>query len=211
MNIVTILSSLNIVGLIAFIITLGFLIYEVLLLSKTDKNKFTPVVPQFQDRANPLPPSLEIKEGKWEELTKNLTTNNKIILLVLSILLIFFGTITLVGYFGRSQEKPQVVSILPTITVVKKSIPTVGIAVKLTISPTPTEDLPILPTATVFVEPTQSFEEGNISPTTSESIPSETTTVTPTIIDELPITSYFNNSLILFAVAGLFLFLSFLF
>ena len=96
MDIINILSSLNKIGLIAFLVTLGFLIYEIVLLNKTKKSQDKPEVPQFQENGQPLPPTSVIKESGWNKISRN----NKIILIALSILLIFFGVLTLIGFLN---------------------------------------------------------------------------------------------------------------
>src|SRR3989344_3504398 len=125
MNIVDILSSLNKIGLIAFLITLGFLIYEIILLSKTKITKSAPQVPLFQEGVQSLPPTAPIKDSRWNYFTNILTSNNKLVLIVLSILLIVFGVITLIGFINRNSESTRAKSAALTTTVSQKTAPTI--------------------------------------------------------------------------------------
>src|SRR3989344_4686218 len=204
MTIVTILSSLNIIGLIAFLITLGFLVYEVILLTNTKKGENAPHVPQFEEGAQPLPPTLQIKEAGLKNLTKNLTKNNKIILAVLALLLIIFGGFTLFSNIKSTPESVKVTTIAPTVGVqVRRAIPTIRLPTEISFTRAPTGESLEAPAEIVRVEPTVT-ELTELSPTL-------TPTPSPTVIEELPVTSYMNNSLILFSAAGLFLFFAFLF
>ena len=169
MDIVGLLSSLNKIALIAFLITLGFLIYELILLRKMGKAKAKPEVPQFQEGSELLLSDKRLIEGEGQNQIKK----NKLALVVLTALLMFFGSITWIGYVSlkSSTAKNNQPAPSPTIyRVIAKNNP----------SPTP-EPIPTTP-----------------SPS-------------PTVIEQLPKTGYLNNLLILFSVAGLVIFFSFLF
>lgn len=203
MDIVAVLSSLNKIGLVAFLITLGFLIYEIVLLTKTGKANDQPQVPQFQDKGIPLAPNPVIVESKW----KNLTKNNKIILLALSTLLIVFGVLTLVGYMNSNLKSSKAAVNLPT------TRPTLVPVKSITPSKVvPTyKSLDSLPSITETPSPTETTAEPTLTSGLVRNDATQSSTLSPTEIQQLPVTGYINNSLILFATAGLFIFLSFLF
>lgn len=92
MDIVGILSSVNKIGLAAFFVTLGFLIYEIYLLNKTKKTPLRPDVPQFREGISTIPASKILLNVKPPPKNKN-----KLILLLLILLLIVFGVVSLVG------------------------------------------------------------------------------------------------------------------
>lgn len=202
MDIVGLLSSLNKIALVAFLVTLGFLIYEIILLRKAGRAGAKPQVPKFQEGGQfvaSVPPIQVNIDGEGQKADKK----NKLVLLALVILLIFFGAMTLVGYIRLKSSKP-------ISTKVKASVPT-RIPTRI---PSPTVKIPT-PTSEI-TEPTQSPSPAlseiplttEISPTISLTLEAS---LTPTEIQELPVTGYINNSLILFSVAGLILFFSFLF
>ncbi len=218
MDPVGLLSSLNKIGLFAFLITLGFLIYEVVLLTKTKKTGTAPQVPQFNE-GDPqyLSQTKTIPVVKTFDF-KNFPRNNKIILIGLTILLVFFGGITLIGSIsglsksGNSGISPTGTSspqtgkkvVVPTGIVMVNKSPTLKAEVSASIAseePTPTEIYlaqadSVIPTGSYLPSPTEEF------------LP---ITLSPTVISELPVTSYINNLLILFSVSAIFLFFAFLF
>ena len=200
MDIVGLLSSLNKIALVAFLITLGFLIYEIILLRRAGRAGAKPQVPQFQGGGQFVPSSAPVNiDREGQKAAKK----NKLVLLVLVILLIFFGAMTIVGYIRLKSSKP-------VSTKVKASAPT-QIPTRI---PSPTVEIPT-PTSEI-IEPTQSPTQTLTEiPLTTEISPTISLTLepslTPTEIQELPVTGYINNSLILFSVAGLILFFSFLF
>lgn len=200
MNIVDILSSLNKIGLVAFLITLGILIYEISLLRKAAKIKKKPFVPKFQG-GDFVAPAVQVISGKK---TENYIQKNKIILGALIFLLIFFGIITVVGYFNlRSTENNKKLSI----NIKAASIP----SLTPTRIPTPTE---LVATATPELSPTISEPTITevVSPTEAQALTAETeASPSPTLIQQLPKTGYLYNALVLFTVSGLFILFAFLF
>ena len=200
MNIVDILSSLNKIGLLAFLITLGILIYEISLLRKAAKIKKKPNVPKFQEGGFVAPEVQAISEIK----TENHAQKNKLILGTLIFLLIIFGVITVIGYFNlRSTENNKKLSTNSRAAAIPSLTPT-RIPTPIELAATTTPDLsPTIsePTITEFVSPT----EAQALTVESESSPS------PTLIQQLPKTGYLYNALVLFTVSGLFILFSFLF
>ena len=206
MDIVIILSSLNKIGMVAFLITLGFLIYEIVLLRKASKAREKPRVPKFQE-GNQLLPSTQtlIEEDKQNPIQKN-----KIVLFALIFLLIFFGIITMVGYLNLKstrEKNKQPVSIDTGSKIISKKIIAATPKLTPTEQPTPTSDIP---TPTLVSSPTPS-ETPLITLASSTLTESSESSPSPTFIKQLPETGYVNNSLILFSVAGLFLLFSLLF
>lgn len=196
MDIVSFLSSLNKIGLVAFLITLGFLIYEIMLLNKASRAKEKPQVPKFQEGGQILPSTQVSIEGEDQNAAKK----NKFVLLLLIVLLLFFGTITLFGYFNLRSTKEKNKQALPSEKVsktVSKKIKAVVPALSPTEIPTPTREITNL-APSLSPTPTE-------MPLTTEPSPS------PTVIEELPVTGYISNSLILLSVAGLVVLFSFLF
>lgn len=181
--------------MVAFLLTLGFLTYEIILLRKTGKAKSKPQVPQFKEEEEFVASDQRIIESEIPIVTNK----NKFVLLALVGLLILFGTITLVGYInsksGREKNKltsRDIKAAAPKLTPTEIPKPTIEI------SATPEETL--TPTAT----PLPTLETPVLSETS-------TPTLSPTIIQQLPKTGYVNNLLILFSFAGIVLFFSFLF
>jgi len=206
MNIVIILSSLNKLGLIAFLITLGFLIYEIILLHKASKAREKPNVPKFQEGGQLIPSA----EPLIDKDKQNSMQKNKIILFTLIFLLIFFAIITTVGYLNSKSSKEikmQPVAIETGSKIPAKKIIAATTTMTPTIEPSPTEDLP---TPTLYLSPTPN-ETSLLTSTNSTLSESMESTPSPTLIQQLPVTGYVNNLLILFSVSSLFLLFSLLF
>ena len=70
MDIVGLLSSLNKIALVAFLITLGFLIYELILLTKIGKSKTKPQVPKFQEGSYLLDLNKHLVESEIQKKIK---------------------------------------------------------------------------------------------------------------------------------------------
>ncbi|OGK16072.1 hypothetical protein A2774_01735 [Candidatus Roizmanbacteria bacterium RIFCSPHIGHO2_01_FULL_39_12c] len=203
MDIITVLTSLNKIGLVAFIITLGFLVYEIYLLSKTRNTEEKPEVPQFKEDGQPVSPAQTIireEKKRWNEL---LTSKNKTILVVLSILLIVFGILTAMEYFANNLTTSRVDSLSPSLIPTRPATKTID-------TPTPI----LLPTEVLQVEqleePTPEVtEETPASKGTGEGFSEESTSVqatstpAPTAIEKLPVTSNIINSLVLLGLAGI--------
>ncbi|OGK25043.1 hypothetical protein A3A46_04205 [Candidatus Roizmanbacteria bacterium RIFCSPLOWO2_01_FULL_37_13] len=203
MDIVGLLSSLNKIALVAFLITLGFLIYELILLTKIGKSKTKPQVPKFQEGSYLLDLNKHLVESEIQKKIKK----NKFALIILTGLLIFFGFITWIGYASlrSSRAKKNQLAPSPTIyRVIAKNNPSPTPEPIPTEIPNPTE----IPTLTEAPTPTEIPITEPISPTIEET---STPSPSPTVIEQLPQTGYLNNLLILFSVAGLVIFFSFLF
>ena|SRR3989338_4589773 len=206
MDIVIILSSLNKIGLVAFLITLGFLIYEIILLRKASKAREKPNVPKFQEGSQLIPSTqITIDEDKQNSMQKN-----KIILFALIFLLIFFGIITMFSYLNSKSTRDINKQPLPIETgsnIISKKIKAATPKLTPTKEPTPTVDIPT-PTSGLSPTPSETSLLTSANSTLSESAES---TPSPTLIKQLPLTGYINNLLILFSVSSLFLLFSLLF
>lgn len=108
------LISINKISLIAFLITFGFLIYEIILLKKESNIKKKLNLPKFSENFNN---NLKINEKnikKKREITINKPNNIIIFLIIISFL---FGIITLISFF-ETREKKEVnttrLSLTPT-------------------------------------------------------------------------------------------------
>lgn len=203
MDIVGLLSSLNKIALIAFLITLGFLIYELILLRKVGKAKAKPEVPQFQEGSELILSDKRLIEGEGQNQIKK----NKLALVVLTALLIFFGLITWIGYVSLKSSRAKNNQLVPSPTIYR-------VIAKIITSPTP-ESIPTeipspteIPTLTEAPTPTEIPITEPISPTLDET---STFSPSPTVIEQLPQTGYLNNLLVLFSIGSLILFFSFLF
>lgn len=207
MNITTLLSSLNKIGMIAFLITLGFLIFEIIQFRKASQARSRPKVPQFQGGAELTPEKQQFVEKDAAEEAARIVERNKSILLVLVILLIFFGLITIVGYVSLKSRESKTQFPAPSKAISQVAPPKVK-AKDTEASPTtvPSPTLTSTPTPEASQEP-EVFDQ-TPTPTPEEIIVSSPT---PTTIMELPETGYINNMLVIFSLASLAIFFSFLF
>lgn len=204
MDIVGVLASINKIGLVAFLLTLGFLIYEVILLRKIKKSQAKPQIPQFQEGSKIIYDTQQSDENDGKKHTKK----SRIIIIALTALLVLFGIVTFVGYMNLKLTRAKSGQSSPTptsyIIAAKKNESPTPAATALSETPTPTE----APAPTEVLTPTEIPLTIEVSPTLSETIePSPS----PTVIEQLPETGYLNNLLILFSVAGLVIFFSFMF
>lgn len=111
MDIVSLIISLNKISLGAFLATLVILSYEIYLLKKEKKIKTTPKIPKFDP--NLAISSAEINATKIEVNSEPVSFNrpNRLVIIILTIMMIVFGTITFYSIF----------KVRPTKTVGKKN------------------------------------------------------------------------------------------
>ncbi len=211
MDLLAFLSSINIIAFIAFLVILGFLIYEIFLLKKENKGEKKPVIPQFQQNLQvSVPINQPINGNEVVNISSSKRTNLIIIFLV--ILLLIFGAVTLVGFFaGSMQKKVAQIPVVPTVRPTATNIPTPTV----TVVPTETIAVSESPTPSVSLTLTPSPTEiplGSTSPTPTE-IAAQVTSPSPTqaAVTALPETGNFNNLLVLFSVGSILIFFSFLF
>lgn len=226
MNVFSILSYLNKISLLAFIITAGFLFYQVYLLRKESSPKQKkPTIPDFNE-------NMKIDVLNYTKLPTDLTSGpvpikkgNKTLLIGTSALTV----LTLVLFFIISIRSPQQpspdniavnITLTPSATVKPTSKPISSpVPTEISLSPTvePTMTITSSPTPTTLPEVTPSPTEvilAVISPTIEESLSPTTTvstTTSPTIIASLPTTGIVDRGLVIFAVASLLILFSFVF
>lgn len=97
------LSSINKISILAFIATLGYLIYEVRLLKKEKQKNVKPIIPQFDQAATPIP--IETQQIVTDEIASKKSNYHKIMLTVLIVMLGFFGLTTILGFINAGKEK----------------------------------------------------------------------------------------------------------
>lgn len=110
MDIAGFLSSVNMITLVAFIVTLGVLIYEVRFLVKGRKPKSNaPVIPSFDpnEATQPVVAATPIVE-KEKDIKKN-PYLHRIIFIILVIMLFVFGFLSFSSFMApkRTAQKPQ--------------------------------------------------------------------------------------------------------
>lgn len=88
------LSSLNVVSLFFFFVTLAFLFYEVMLLYKEKQKLKRPTIPNFDDQVLHKEQTVVVKK----QTTSVLKKSNNMLITVLIILVILFGLASIVGY-----------------------------------------------------------------------------------------------------------------
>lgn len=208
MSIVSVLNSLNKIALIAFAVTLGVLIYEILLLQKSKRVKQKPVIPKFKEGDFIL--AVPQASDKYKSIS--LDSKNKVILFTLIVMLIFFGVLTAVSFVNlKSTSQPKKLSLGTRASAVSGLNPTLSSS---PFPPEPSETPALL--SQELNEPDQPPAEVSLTPTIEITLtPTEAeetaSSASPTLIKQLPKTGYLYNSLILFSVTGLFLIFSFLF
>lgn len=228
MDIFLILSYLNKISLLAFIITGGFLIYQFYLLKKeiSSNSKKTPTIPDFNENEKvevlnytKLPFNLN-----QEHLVIKKKDNKTILSLVigLSLIILTLG-VFLILRLRQSSEVSQVIIPTPTLSVkvLTKIInsPTPRLVSEMTPTLLPTSSPTSTPTLTPTLKPLLSTTPtpteiivALVSPTITSSNENMTEeTISPTKVDNLPITGVIDQSLILFGAAVSLIFFAFIF
>lgn len=228
MDIFLILSYLNKISLLAFIITGGFLIYQFYLLKKeiSSNSKKTPTIPDFNQNEKvevlnytKLPFNLN-----QEHLVIKKKDNKTILSLVigLSLIILTLG-VFLILRVRQSSEVSQVIIPTPTLSVkvLTKIInsPTPRLVSEMTPTLLPTSSPTSTPTLTPTLKPLLSTTPtpteiiiALVSPTITSSNENMTEeTISPTKVDNLPITGVIDQSLILFGAAVSLIFFAFIF
>ncbi len=102
MEVITFLNSINKLSLLAFLITLGGLVYELRQLKKDQRYRSKPKIPKFnQSGSVQLAQGVAFVSDRQEKVTRS---NNFIIIIILFILLIAFGLATFFGFSKFSQN-----------------------------------------------------------------------------------------------------------
>lgn len=104
MDIIYFLSSINKLSLVAFLITLVVLVYEIRLLQREKLFRVKPKIPKFDESANPqLVQATTLIINKPEKVTKV----NNLVIIVLVVLLIIFGLAVFFGFSNYNQKSAQ--------------------------------------------------------------------------------------------------------
>lgn len=111
MDVITFLASINKISIIAFLITLVFLGYEVILIRKERQKSGKPSIPQFQASAGVAvkTENVAIKQDK-----KKVFKHGNFFIIALVVLLILFGGGAAVGFMNFSSSSSTVAKITPT-------------------------------------------------------------------------------------------------
>lgn len=110
MDIISFLSSINKISLLAFAATLGFLSYEIYLLRKEKNKSKKPVVPEFNVNAKVNPDIKAPVIGQAKTVVKH--SNFFIILLI--VLLVIFGAISAFGFMNLKSGSVNTAKNTPT-------------------------------------------------------------------------------------------------
>lgn len=100
-ELISILTSVNKISLVAFFITLGFLLYELYLFRKEGKRTSRPNIPQFNESIAGAP--IQTKVVKNDDANKT-RPSNRLGLLIAFVLVIFFGIISLFGLINLKKN-----------------------------------------------------------------------------------------------------------
>jgi hypothetical protein len=107
MDIVSVLISFNKISLIAFLITLGFIVYEIYLFKKDSLKKSKPVIPEFNENTSPNAPQVITVVTASE--TKSIKRPSKLPLVLGTVLLLVFGIISAMGFVNVKSAGTNVV------------------------------------------------------------------------------------------------------
>jgi len=215
MDIFSILSYLNKISLLAFVVTAIFLGYQFYLLKKesfTNKNK-KPIIPDFNENEKIEILNYTKLPAEHQPVMKN--DNKQAITFVIGAgLLVLTLTVFIILKSKQTKQTQYVYEPTPT------ARPVVLISKKPTLKPTikptilvnlsPTEK--ILPSVSPTISPTEVIIT-LVSPTIISPIPTEKITkeLTPTVIASLPTTGIIDQSLIFFGIAFSLIFFAFVF
>lgn len=218
MDIFSFLSYLNKISLLAFIVTLGFLIYQFYLLKKesiVNKNK-TPIIPDFNENEKidvlnytKLPNNLNL-----EHQTVIRKDNNKQIVTFIvgaGLLVLTLGVFIILRskQTNKIEQVSEIVEPTPTLKPVVLISKQPTIKFLITITPTPTKK--ILSSASLTPSPTE-VVIALLSPTAKPLISESSENLTPTsTIFNLPVSGVIDQSLIFFAGAVSLILFAFIF
>lgn len=105
-NFLLLLRSANKISLIAFLMVLGFLGYEISLLKKETEVKQKPLLPEFNPNLKVESMMQQITQIKKQETTTKPV--NKILIFVLIFMLLIFGGITILSIISLSNSNKSV-------------------------------------------------------------------------------------------------------
>lgn len=233
MDIFSILSYLNKISLLAFIVTAGFLGYQFYQLKKesSPKSKKTPSIPDFNENErvdvlnySKLPDTLTaapvVAYKKDSKKLPFLIIGTSLLVLTLGVFIILRNKQT-----TQTSQVPQVVEptlpLKPTLSLSKPPTPTtdklLADNISTTVSPsatntaTPTIKQTIAPSLKTSPTPTEVVLALTSPTASSESNSQANQAITPTTIENLPLTGVIDRSLIFFGVAASLIFIAFIF
>ncbi|PIS15851.1 hypothetical protein COT62_01455, partial [Candidatus Roizmanbacteria bacterium CG09_land_8_20_14_0_10_41_9] len=113
MDIVTVLVSFNKISIVAFFITLGFIIYELYLFRKETIRAKRPDIPKFEEGSTVTSIQSPTLVTKTQEMAP-VKRPNSIPLYVGILFLVIFGLISLFGYLNSKRTVTSGLTINPT-------------------------------------------------------------------------------------------------
>lgn len=227
MDVLSVLSSINKISLIAFLCVFAALVYELVLLKRGHKRRGKPSIPKFNtnaqaqaDIAKPVVAQVEKKKG--------ISSARLGLVFVLILLVVLGGSIFIISRALQENNDTSNSTIQPLRTrasdvsttpsgqtfIQTTSTPT-PIPTEAETEPTPTDTLLALNISpTVSVSPTEIPIPTELEPTedTEEStIAAQVTTVATTTSSSLPISGNTNFTLMAIAISGIIVLVSFVF
>ncbi len=146
MDLLSLFVSINKLSLLAFIVVLGFLGYEIYSFKKESKKGAKPAVPRFTGDT-----SLQISNPKLvTEQTRSIEKKNMTIFIVLGVLLVVFGIITILGFVRVTSNAGSSSKAIPTPIVTFAASNGIKILDE-TFKPLPDEKIPSLVPGTVIM------------------------------------------------------------
>jgi hypothetical protein len=108
------LTSINKISLLAFMVTFGFLGYEIYLFQKERKEKTKPRIPNFNENTVINASQSKVLLTQEEKAVKK---SNNVVIVVLAVLLLVFGLATVIGFkkINRAENEPLQVSPTPIV------------------------------------------------------------------------------------------------
>ncbi len=118
------LASINKIRILAFLITMGFLVYELRLMRQEKKTKMKPNIPQFNvnDRAgeNKFQSVAVVDHTKAIDLTSQ---SQRWLFIILFLMAVFFAAVTIIGFIARTGETDK----KPPVTVIYHEVASGGV------------------------------------------------------------------------------------
>lgn len=125
---ISFIISINKISLLAFLVTLGYLIYEIYLFKKEQKIKKNPIIPQFKEGLAPEINNATVIISKNQEAQQ--PKKNWPVFVILICFLIFFAFLSLTGFYYQStfsRKSNRLISPIPT--VIEKIVESSGILI----------------------------------------------------------------------------------
>lgn len=104
MNILDYLISINKISIVAFVVTIGILIFEFRQLRKEKAKSIKPEIPQFDQSASPLPIDTQVVALQTANKNAQKLQYHKVLLIVLIVMVVFFGITSIIGLFTGPKK-----------------------------------------------------------------------------------------------------------